>query len=1436
MTNDLKLKLTLSVDKKEGETNLQAFNRAFDQAMTGIGKSADDIDAFRKLSKDLTEGKAQVEDLDEEAQQLFDTFKKGAEQAADQDILDINYLDEAQQEIDETIEAYKELANAADKWQEQLKDSDDIKALEGLNKDLDEGKVKLGQLNEKTLKLLTTFRKQAQLVDDRDLLGIRQHSEIQKEIEETRAAYKRLKNSGELTHKELAQAAIKTEDRIRDLKSQTNGWTESLENAKGSIAALAGSAAGLAVVSGKAIEFESAMADVKKVVDGTDEDFERLTGRIKEMTEELPITASGLAQIAAAGGQLGVPIEKLDQFIELAAKMSVSFDLSVEQAGQAVAKLSNIFNIPIENVEALGDAINTLGNTTAAKEAEILNVLTRIGGTASQFKLTAEQSAALAATMIEMGASSEVAGTGINALLTKLQTANVQGPKFQSALEGMGVSADQLAENIRNNPQQALTEFLETLSQLDDAARAETLTQLFGQEYQDDIARLLNGLDKYDASLKRVTDTGNTAGAMQREFNARMETTEAQILLMQNGLNSVAINLGTIFLPAIRAGAVALGDAADALADFVEANPALATLITTLGTAALSAGALRLAFLSMRYVGVKSFGDINKEVALARGSIKDMEGQVGKLGKAIRVIGGGIAAWSIGRDIGKYLHDEFEIARLAGVRLAQSFTWLMETADALWKVLQNPLDAEQIWADYQAKLDQVNKTYQQMYDEVDAGEDVIRRNAAAAKETGEALEKAGIKGVDAAQKIRDEFKKLDLTTPKGVVELTKELDKAAGKTSVLSEELKKWIDEANATDLTGFQTSLKTAFDEGRLSAEQLAEYNDKILQKSFEALGLVAESALGDISPAAQEAIDQLDLIKQTLSDLSVTGQQRMTALEQAIRGALNQADSIAAVDQLSRRIEELGEAGDLTYEQLKRLNGELKEQIESINQLTPGIQSAEEAMKQLGVTSQAELKKTAASSKEAYDYLVKSKAPIEDQRKAFISYARTAIDANKGVVSSELKVQAAVLGVKKEFEELGDSSTKALSESTEKAKELSGAVDEVTESVEAAAVANNKLGDSLSSVSKRSEELAGGMAKYYNELRDSLGELAGDEYVNKFDQVMTRNARATEESTEGLDDLAKAAANARQEIADAHKQMAQPDFTGFNRQLARASITYNSLIIDANNARDANGEVSGSLDKVAESASRVRTGWPRLNPKTLRPIVPEIEKVADGAIEVEKAADSAKQALVDMGDQSLSAFERAEDQIDGLLDRQDLVDQRRKERERDELESKKLEASRAGDGAAVKEFEYALRLLDIRDELNKKADEYTNKIAIDREKIRELRKSGSKSDQNKIYKLEERIEGYKRSLESAQGTAKSRLKEVQDKQYYHRQKLQDDNYRDSLRRGGNNSQSSTQNSSNTITINLRKPNGNETSFRMADQESADNLVKTLRDISERS
>ena len=417
----------------------------------------------------------------------------------------------------DTKDGQSQLAALSDAFVKHLqsigKTAEDFDAIKQLSQDLETGKVQAEECAAEMVQLADVWKKMSTEAADKDLLGLRAHVEIQQEIEQTRAAYERLKESGVLTDKELAQAALKTQERIRELGKQTNGWVESLWNAKASLAGVAGAFSGLVLATGKAMDFESAMADVAKVVDGTDEQMQRLTGRIKELSRELPLAATELAQIAAAGGQLGVPIEKLETFVRLSAQMSTAFGMSAEEAGQAVAKLSNVFNLPIEAVRDLGDAINTLGNTTAATEASIVEVLTRIGGTAKQFGLTAEQASALASSMLGMGVSAQVAGTGINAILNKLQTATIQGKDFQDALAAMGVSAQQLAADIQANPQAALTEFLRTLERVDKASRAEILSRLFGAEYQDDVARLLGGLNQYEQALARVGDAAQTAGA-----------------------------------------------------------------------------------------------------------------------------------------------------------------------------------------------------------------------------------------------------------------------------------------------------------------------------------------------------------------------------------------------------------------------------------------------------------------------------------------------------------------------------------------------------------------------------------------------------------------------------------------------------------------------------------------------------------------------------------------------------------------------------------------------------------------------------------------------------------------------------------------------------------------------------------------------------------
>ncbi|GHT97832.1 hypothetical protein FACS1894126_2590 [Alphaproteobacteria bacterium] len=85
-----------------------------------------------------------------------------------------------------------------------------------------------------------------------------------------------------------------------------------------------------------------------------------------------------------------VASKDLGAFTESVAKMSTAFDMTAEEAGNAMAQLSNVFQIPITELTQLGDAVNHLSNNTAAKAKDIVPALNRAGGSVRQFGLSAQ--------------------------------------------------------------------------------------------------------------------------------------------------------------------------------------------------------------------------------------------------------------------------------------------------------------------------------------------------------------------------------------------------------------------------------------------------------------------------------------------------------------------------------------------------------------------------------------------------------------------------------------------------------------------------------------------------------------------------------------------------------------------------------------------------------------------------------------------------------------------------------------------------------------------------------------------------------------------------------------------------------------------------------------------------------------------------------------
>ena len=398
---------------------------------------------------------------------------------------------------------------------------------------------------------------------------------------------------------------------VADLQQQKQAHYDRRRAIKDEFWGAAGAVAGVVFPVKLAVEFESAMADVKKVVDfDTPKQFKEMEQDILRLTRTIPMAGTELAKITASGGQLGVARKDLPKFTETIAKMSVAFDMAADQAGDSMAKLANVYQIPIDQIGKLGDAVNHLSNSSPAKAGDIINTLGRVGGVAKQFGLTEIQTTSLSNAFISLGKTPEIAGTAINGMLTKLMTADKQGAKFQQALKNMGIESKDLKKAIKENGEQALMDFLKQVGKLPKENQMGALVDLFGLEYADDVAVLVGGLETYKKSideLKKTSKDGKPAfiGSMDKEFAARSATTANNWQIFKNSLTEIGITAGSVLLPALNQLMTTIRPIINSFADWASKNPEVVSALVHLaaGFAALKVGGLMFRFVGNELSG-----------------------------------------------------------------------------------------------------------------------------------------------------------------------------------------------------------------------------------------------------------------------------------------------------------------------------------------------------------------------------------------------------------------------------------------------------------------------------------------------------------------------------------------------------------------------------------------------------------------------------------------------------------------------------------------------------------------------------------------------------------------------------------------------------------------------------------------------------------------
>lgn len=387
----------------------------------------------------------------------------------------------------------------------------------------------------------------------------------------------------ERNFKTAADRLEQTAKQWKDLGGAADTLTKPLQIAGAAMAAGA-------VASAKfAIDFENNFANVRKTVDGTDAQLNKIKQDIIDMTtvginghSAIPQTTAELTELAAAGGQLGIQTENISSFTETMAMMGSATNLAGEEGAKTLARFMNVANVSQGEVQNLGSSIVDLGNHFATTEAEIAAMAQRMGATGTAVGISAQDILAYSTALSSLGVEAEAGGSSISRIWMDIQTqVSTGGELLGEFAKVSGKTIKEFAEGWKNDASGTFKDFVDGLSKSKDLVG--TLKNLGFDNIRDlqALQKLAGpqGIQLLNDALQRSNNAWSENTALVNEFENKAGTTASQIQIMKNNLVEAGRSLGETFLPSINNGVTDIKNFAQGIANMSDGQKQ--ALITT---------------------------------------------------------------------------------------------------------------------------------------------------------------------------------------------------------------------------------------------------------------------------------------------------------------------------------------------------------------------------------------------------------------------------------------------------------------------------------------------------------------------------------------------------------------------------------------------------------------------------------------------------------------------------------------------------------------------------------------------------------------------------------------------------------------------------------------------------------------------------------------
>ena len=353
-------------------------------------------------------------------------------------------------------------------------------------------------------------------------------------------------------------------DRIRELRGTANETRFSLSKltdgfnkygaiAAGAIAGLTGITLTMRSCVDEYAKMEEAQSQVIKYTGLSKEAVKELNEEFKQMDTRTPRTR--LNELAGDAGKLGISTkEGVKEFVEAADMINVALgeDLGKDAITQ-IGKLANMFGDGDrslkENMLAVGSAVNSVAQNSAASEPYLVEFTARMGGVGKQANMAITNIMGYASALDQNMLRSEMASTALSNLILKLY----QEPAKYAKLAGLQV--DEFTKLMSEDVNEAVLTFLEALNRLggmDKLAPVLDKMSLSGAEASSVISALAGNVDKVRKEQEGATKAFAEGTSVINEFNVQNSTVQAELDKAKKRFADIRVELGQQLLPVMK--------------------------------------------------------------------------------------------------------------------------------------------------------------------------------------------------------------------------------------------------------------------------------------------------------------------------------------------------------------------------------------------------------------------------------------------------------------------------------------------------------------------------------------------------------------------------------------------------------------------------------------------------------------------------------------------------------------------------------------------------------------------------------------------------------------------------------------------------------------------------------------------------------------------